>query len=135
MIRRCEIETCPEYKNYGERGITICPEWRNSFITFFEWSLRNGWFEGLSIDRIDVNGNYEPSNCRWTTMLVQQNNRRNNSIITFEGRTQTEAQWCRELEVCRGTIARRLQKGWSIEEALTVPSKKYKYNERKSIMK
>lgn len=130
MIRRCEVETCSEYKHYGARGITVCPEWKNSFVTFFEWSLRNGWEEGLSIDRIDVNGNYEPSNCRWTTMLVQQNNRRNNSLITFEGRTQTEAQWCRELKISRGVIGRRLRSGWSIEEALTIPSKKHKYNER-----
>ena len=134
MRRRCDSEKCAEYKWYGARGIKVCDEWESNFITFFEWSLRNGWQEGLTIDRIDNDGNYEPSNCRWTTWEVQQNNRRDNNYITFEGRTQTVAQWAREIGINRATIYRRLQAGWSIEETLTIPSKKHKYNERKRKM-
>ena len=106
----------------------MCEEWKEDFFTFFNWSINNGWIEGLTIDRIDVNGNYEPSNCRWVSQLVQQNNKRNITAITFNGKTQTEARWCCELGVYRGTITRRLNNGWTIEEALTTPSRKSKSN-------
>jgi hypothetical protein len=80
MRERCLTPTCKDYKNYGGRGITICNEW-NSYINFKKWALENGYSDILSIDRINVDGNYEPSNCRWATSKQQANNRRKRRVI------------------------------------------------------
>ena len=76
MLKRCYVVSRPDYKYYGERGIAICDEWKNSFHSFYDWSISNGYQDNLTIDRIDNNGNYEPSNCRWVTMAVQSRNKR-----------------------------------------------------------
>ena len=78
---RCNNPNEPSYRHYGERGITVCEEWKNNFSTFYNWAIQNGYSDTLTIDRIDVNGNYEPKNCRWINQKQQCRNRRNNIYI------------------------------------------------------
>lgn len=85
MIQRCENKNRKHYQNYGGRGITVCPEWRNSFEKFYEWSMEHGYSENLTIDRIDNDNGYSPQNCRWVTNTEQQNNTRKNLHIDIEG--------------------------------------------------
>lgn len=118
--RRCEDQNRKAYKDYGGRGITVCPEWRNRFETFRDWALASGYQDDLTIDRIDNDGNYEPGNCRWATMKEQQNNRRNNRSLTMNGETHTESEWARITGIKVATISARLKYGWTIEKALTV---------------
>lgn len=91
--KRCLNSKSYAYKHYGQRGISICQEWLDDFMNFYNWAIQNGYKEDLSIDRIDVNGNYEPSNCRWATAKIQMNNTTRNHYITYNKQTKTLAQW------------------------------------------
>ncbi len=126
MKSRCYAESCGEYKWYGERGIKVCDEWKNDFMSFYNWAMANGYSNDLSIDRIDVNGNYEPNNCRWVDMKTQQNNRRNNKNISFNGETRTVSQWADKIGISQDTLGARILNGWCIEKALTTPLLKSK---------
>lgn len=118
MKDRCYNPNDAKYKNYGERGITICDEWKDNFQSFFKWSIENGYADNLTIDRIDVNGNYEPSNCRWATAEMQASNRRTSHLITHNGKTQTMKQWANELGIKYSTLAARINVyKWDIEKA------------------
>lgn len=120
MLDRCENKTYREYPDYGGRGIKICERWHDFNNFYADMGARP---KGMTLDRIDNNGNYEPSNCRWATAKTQSNNRRSNTLITYKGRTQTLQQWADETGICSGTISQRIRKrGWSIEKALTTPS-------------
>lgn len=101
MKTRCYNSSAEQYKNYGARGIKICNEWLNNSKNFYEWAINNGYSDNLTIDRINVNGNYEPNNCRWVTMGMQQNNRRNSTRITINQKTKTASQWAREYGLTR----------------------------------
>lgn len=118
MKTRCCNTNDNHFKDYGARGIKICDEWLNDFMNFYNWSMENGYKDNLTIDRIDVNGNYEPSNCRWATILEQNRNRRVVKVITFNGKSQTISQWSSELKLGKETIRERIKKGWTIEECL-----------------
>ena len=124
MKNRCYNSNISCYKNYGGRGIKVCDEWKNDFQAFYNWSMDNGYNESLSIDRIDNNGNYEPSNCRWTDRTTQANNTRTNHYITFNGETKTLTQWAREYSLNVSCLRARIENGWSIEKALTTPPRK-----------
>lgn len=116
ILDRCNNPNHVYYKNYGGRGITICDEWKDDFQAFHDWSMTNGYSDNLTIDRINPDGNYEPSNCRWTTVKEQNNNKRNNHMITLNGKTKNVTQWCEELGVNRGVAYRKLKEGISAEE-------------------
>lgn len=118
MKGRCYNPNNAEYETYGGRGIAVCDEWLNSFEAFYEWTVASGYADDLSIDRKDVNGNYEPSNCRWATQKEQQNNRRNNRYITYNGETHTMAEWARILNINYGTLCSRINRSkYDIERA------------------
>lgn len=118
MKKRCYLKCNHDYKNYGARGIAVCDEWRNNFQAFYNWSMANGYNDKLTIDRIDVNGNYEPNNCRWCNMKQQARNRRNNIYFTYNGETHCLTDWCEILGLNRKTIYERLRHGWSYKRAL-----------------
>lgn len=124
MKKRCYDTEDKDYKNYGGRGISICDEWREDFNSFQEWALNNGYQENLSIDRIRVDSNYEPSNCRWANAIEQSNNKRNNRLITVANKTMTLAMWARERNINPHTIQSRLRSGWSDLEALEFVERK-----------
>ena len=93
MKARCYNPKKDNYEQYGGRGIAVCDEWRRSFVAFARWGLANGWRDGMTIDRIDPDGNYEPGNCRWAMKKVQQRNRRNTRWLTIDGQRKTQAEW------------------------------------------
>lgn len=126
MRKRCENTKSDAYDRYGGRGVRVCDEWHDWF-KFREWALGNGCQDDLTIDRIDVNGNYEPSNCRWITRADQARNRRTNRKITYNGITKTGAEWARELGFKdKHSLLNRLDNGWTIERAFSTPVKESK---------
>lgn len=122
MKSRCYNPKSQHYKNYGARGIEVCDEWKNDFMAFHAWAMENGYKEGLTIDRISVNGNYEPSNCRWTTQKAQCNNKTNNRLVEFNGRTWTLHELADEYGIKYTTLWMRINKyHWTIEKSLEAP--------------
>lgn len=118
MRGRCHNERLKEYKHYGGRGITVCKEWGESYQTFEQWALSNGYKQGLSIDRIDVNGNYCPENCRWATAIQQTNNTRKNKYIEAFGKKKTLAEWAREIKIPYGKLYYKLSHGITVEQVV-----------------
>jgi hypothetical protein len=119
MKARCKNCRNPNFRNYGGRGISYCSKWKN-----FSGFLHDMWAthkKELTLDRIDVNGNYNKANCKWSTMKEQENNRTNNRVITIDKVTKTLAQWCEESKVKPSTIRQRYYVyGWNIERALSI---------------
>lgn len=122
IIKRCENINCKGYVKYGGRGIKVCPEWRNSFEQFIKDMGPRP--PKHSIDRIDTEGNYEPSNCRWATSDQQANNRKTNKTISFNGLILTISQWSKITGIKKDLLQYRLAKGWKPEYILT--QRKYK---------
>lgn len=118
---RCYNPNNKSYRFYGERGIKMCKEWEDDFVSFYNWSYQNGYSEGLQIDRIDPNGDYCPENCRWTDKITQANNTRRNVYATINGETKSLAEWCRILGVNYHSVQTRTYKGWDPVLALTTP--------------
>lgn len=115
MLNRCYSPDGDGYNLYGGRGVTVCDEWHD-WGHFKEWAIRSGWKEGLSIDRIDVNGNYFPDNCRWTDMRGQSNNKRNNLLLSYMGATKTVAEWSRVTGIPYQRVWKGFHEGKSPEE-------------------
>ena len=120
ILRRCEDPRRRGYVDYGGRGIKICDEWK-SYEAFKEWALSNGYNDALSIDRINNDEGYCPSNCQWTDDVTQANNKRSNRLITIEDKTMTMAQWSRETGISYGALQRRISSGWDPADAVTLP--------------
>lgn len=119
MKQRCQNPNSCGFQNYGGRGISVSVEWSDSYYAFRSWAKSNGYAEGLQIDRIDVNGNYEPANCRWVSAKVNGNNQRKTIIITHEGVTRPITEWAAVLGIREGTLRSRIQElGMTVEEAL-----------------
>lgn len=126
MKKRTMNPNDSRYEDYGGRGIKICEEWlgNNGFINFYKWSLENGYQDGLSIDRVDVNGNYEPSNCRWITMEEQARNKRNTVYLTINGQTKPLREWAEISGVGAKTIWYRYNNGIKGENLIVNTSTK-----------
>lgn len=136
MKDRCYNKNVLKYKNYGARGICICDEWlgENGFINFYNWSMDSGYRDDLTIERIDVNKNYCPENCKWIPMGEQAKNRTNNIMVEINGKKQILSEWCKELNLGYGFVHNRIRQGWSIIDALTKPKERtglYEYNGKK----
>ena len=111
MKNRCNCKTNKWYRIYGAKGVEVFVDWQNDFSKFKSWALKNGYKKGLTLDRIDVNGNYEPSNCRWITIQEQQYNKTTNVYIQIDGVTKTLTEWCKEYKVPITTARQRIKKG------------------------
>lgn len=120
MKSRCYNPHDKSYLRYGGRGIKICDEWKTNYILFRTWALENGYSKELTIDRIDVNGNYEPDNCRWVDLTVQANNKRNNVFITYNNETHTLAEWARITGIEYRVLSARYRRGLPLERVFFV---------------
>lgn len=132
MKNRCYNKNLDEYHRYGGRGITICPEWlgEHGFENFSEWAYSTGYNENAkrgecTIDRIDNDGNYEPSNCRWATYIEQANNRSDNHLIEINGVVKGIKDWCAEYGIKIGTYKTRVRRGMDDVSAITTPIRKF----------
>ena len=122
--KRCYNNKSKSFPNYGARGVRMCDEWFHDFTSFLEWSLKNGYSSDLTIDRINVDGDYEPSNCRWATKKEQANNKRTNRKITIFGITKNLTEWCEFLHIKWGTFKSRRRMGWNEIDCLIKPIKR-----------
>lgn len=118
MISRCENPNQKHYDRYGGRGIIVCPEWHD-FWNFVKWSDSvGGRPEGYTLDRIDNDGNYEPSNCRWADWRTQTTNKSSNFFVEYNGVIKTTVEWAEEFKIHPHTLQQRIKNGWDLEKAL-----------------
>lgn len=122
MRARCYNIHNPEYKNYGGRGIKICDEWQN-YLDFKKWALNNGYSDNLTIERIDVNGNYCPENCKWIPRSEQLKNTTKTIYITDKGETLCAMDWCKKIGISNNVLIKRYRSGMPIE--LVLSTKRY----------
>lgn len=123
MRSRCNLPTEPAYPKYGGRGIRVCEEWED-FQKFYEWAMANGYTDGLTIERVDVNGNYEPSNCTWIPLGKQAWNKRETIRVEVDGEIVPLKEACRRLGLPYKAVHLRITRyGMSLEEAFSKPFK------------
>jgi hypothetical protein len=124
---RCKNPNLYSYKDYGGRGITACEEWKNSFQSFYDWAIKNGWEKNLEINRINNDGNYEPSNCNFVTPKENSRNRRNNVIIEYNGQSKVLAEWADIYQIELRTLwARIFQYNWDLQKAFNTPINEFR---------
>ena len=122
MRKRCFNPNDNRWENYGGRGITICQEW-NDYKIFRKWAMDNGYNDNLTIDRIDVNGNYCPENCRWADAKIQANNVSRNRIIEYEGKKMTMSEFADYIGISYSALQHRITRGWDINSIVTTPQR------------
>lgn len=118
MKQRCANPNKRDFKYYGQRGISVCEEWRQDFWNFYHWAMLNGYKDGLTIERVDYDGNYEPNNCKWIKATEQQRNMRTNRVFEVFGWRFTLTELCRLYGQPRSTVTDRLDKGQPLLTAL-----------------
>lgn len=119
---RCLYPKNNRYKFYGAKGVKLCPEWYD-YKNFEKWALENGYNDELTIDRIDINGNYEPNNCRWVDIKTQARNKTNNVLITYQNETHCLTEWAEILGIKNSILRDRIRRKWDIKRAFTTPVK------------
>lgn len=125
MLERCYNPNNNHYKDYGGKGVKVCEEWKESYLSFKNWALNSEYEDGLTIDRIDGDGDYCPENCRWASAITQANNKKNIPKYEYQGEIHSISEWSRILNVSRGLLKDRITKlNWDIEKAFTTPPKK-----------
>lgn len=123
MKQRCSNPHNEKYSQYGGRGITVCKQWKHDFMNFYDWAMANGYKHGLSIDRIDVNKNYCPKNCRWATWKIQANNKTDNHKILCRGKLLTLSELSQASGIDYANLKYRIYNGWNIEKAVSLAPK------------
>ncbi len=126
---RCYNPRHTAYHRYGGRGIVMCDEWKNNFVSFYDWAMKNGYeptapHGQCTLDRLDNEGNYSPTNCRWVSSKIQAYNRSDNHYIEYNGEIHTVVEWAKILGLKKNTLIARLSRGWSLEKALSPKLKK-----------
>lgn len=136
MKERCYRPKHPHYKDYGGRGIKVCDEWigEQGFYCFKEWAMSNGYSENLTLDRIDNDGNYEPSNCRWVTVKEQMNNKRSNHFINVGNECLTIAQCSEKYKIPKSTIRWRVEHGRNVIDGTKIDEEGKIENTRKDCL-
>ena len=126
MKQRTTDKNATNFKNYGGRGITMCVEWLQDYEKFKQWAIDSGYQDGLSIERIDNMRGYCPDNCKWADRNEQNNSKRNNRVIEYYGMKRTISQWAKYLHIGESVLRDRLNRGWTIDKALSTPVRKQK---------
>lgn len=126
--KRCFNKNEPRYKDYGARGITMCGEWRYNFDAFAEWALSHGYTDEMTIERVDVNGNYCPENCKWITLKEQCNNKRQTIWVDYKGEHIQLMKLCERKGISYDMVHNRIRdSGWDVERAIDTPSANEQY--------
>ena len=125
MKSRCYLPTFSRYQYYGGKGIKMCQEWLSDFNNFYNWAMENGYRDDLTIDRIDINKDYCPENCRWVDMVVQNNNTRKNHYIEYNGEIKSVAEWAKIYNIHRCVLNNRLRRGWTFEKSIGTKVRSY----------
>jgi len=123
MKQRCFNKNNKQYKDYGGRGITVCPEWINGFQNFFDWAMRNGYKKGLHLDREKNDLDYSPQNCRFVTQAENNRNQNKTIHVIYNGETKCLSQWERIFNLGKGVLRHRLNAGWPLQKALETPTR------------
>jgi hypothetical protein len=124
MKQRCYNANVPAFPLYGGRGISVCEEWRTDFQVFKAWADGRGYADNLTLERVDVNGNYEPSNCKWIPLPDQSANRRSSITKSYDGETKILSEWAKDPRCVVGyhTLYARIRNGWDMHRAMTLPA-------------